>query len=104
MCSSDLQPTIWRSVDVDPDAFLQLSAEERGALTAELLAKVQELARIHDPIPIVVDFPAVDGLPRTRFVQHMYYGESELVEKLRWYPYVQLVFVALFVKIGRAHV
>ncbi len=98
--SASGQPTIWRSVDVDPDTFLQLGEEERATVTEELLEKVQELARIHDPIPIVVDFPPVDGQPRTRFVQHMYYGESELVEKLRWYPYVQLVFVALFVMVG----
>jgi signal transduction histidine kinase len=65
-----------------------------------LLARAQELALINEPIPIVVNFPETDLFPATRFVQKLYYGESDLVARLRWFPYIQLLFVGLFVLVG----
>ena len=93
-------PGSWRNVDVGAESMDGLSDEERASLTARLLEEAALLAEVNEPIPIVVNFPETDFFPATRFVQILYYGESDLVARLRWFPYVQLIFVALFVLVG----
>ena len=93
-------PGFWRNVDVPVESFEGVSEEKREAYVEQLLARAQELALINEPIPIVVNFPETDLFPATRFVQKLYYGESDLVARLRWFPYIQLLFVGLFVLVG----
>lgn len=92
-------PGIWRNVGV-PESLNDLSESERLASMQELLNTAEEMGAQNAPIPIVVNFPETDFFPATRFVQMLYYGESELVASLRWFPYIQLLFVALFVLVG----
>ncbi len=51
-----------------------------------LPSKLREFKAEHDPI--VIDF----GYGK----QHVYYGESYLVKQLRYYPYIQLIIITLF--------
>ncbi len=97
--SSSGTPGIWRNVGV-PEVLGQMEASEQQAFTEELLQRAEEMAAVNDPIPIVVNFPETEFFPATRFVQMLYYGESDLVARLRWFPYIQLLFVALFVMVG----
>ena len=85
-------PTDWRNIDVEQAGYADLSEVDQ----AKILAQIDEMAAIRDPIPIVVEFTD----PSFRFVRYVYYGESDLVERLRWFPYIQLFFVALFVVVG----
>jgi signal transduction histidine kinase len=52
-------------------------------------AKLREFRSEHDPV--VIDY----GYGR----QHVYYGESYLLKQLRYYPYVQLLIITLFLLI-----
>ena len=98
--SSSGAPARWSDVGNIPDSFAGLEEAAVEELTLQLLAEVEDMAQIHEPIPIVVVFPATEDSPAIRFVQYVYYGESELIVGLRWFPYVQLLFVALFVMLG----
>jgi len=97
--SSSGTPGIWRNVGV-PESLSELSESEQQASMRALLRIAEGMAAQHRPIPIVVNFPETEFFPATRFVQMLYYGESELVARLRWFPYIQLLFVALFVLVG----
>lgn len=93
-------PGSWRNVGVPEESPEELSEEDRSRMMQQLSDQAQAMALVNAPIPIVVNFPETDFFPATRFVQVLYYGESDLVSRLRWFPYVQLLFVALFVFIG----
>ncbi|MDA0684679.1 MAG: HAMP domain-containing sensor histidine kinase [Bacteroidetes bacterium] len=98
--STSGNPGLWRNVRVGSESMEGLSDEERAALRENLIVLAREMALINQPIPIVVNFPETETSPPIRFVQYLYYGESELVARLRWFPYVQLLFVGLFVMVG----
>jgi NtrC-family two-component system sensor histidine kinase KinB len=93
-------PGFWRNVDMPVESLEGVSPEKRDAYVSRLLTQAEELSLVNDPIPIVVNFPETDLFPATRFVQILYYGESDLVARLRWFPYIQLLFVGLFVLVG----
>jgi hypothetical protein len=93
-------PGSWRNVDIPVESLEGLPEEEQKVYTERLLEMAAELALVNEPIPIVVNFPESDFFPATRFVQIVYYGESDLVARLRWFPYIQLLFVGLFVMVG----
>lgn len=57
-----------------------------------LVGKLHELAQSHAPI----DVKAPDG----RIIQKIYYGDSEIVQRLRYYPYLQILFAFLFLLIA----
>jgi len=83
----------WLNVDVPHDSFVDLDSSEASALETKLQRIRAEMASQYEPIQFVVDF---GGLPDQRLVQTLYYGESDMVRYLRWFPVVQLVFVGLF--------
>lgn len=68
------------------------SAQAPARIEAELLRRAAQFGTVHDPIRLELG----EGLP----VQLIHYGESETVRALRIFPYVQLLFVALFVLVG----
>lgn len=72
----------------------RLSSEEIKTL---LKNKIKNLDGEFEPIKVQV---AVEGFGK--FVQYIHYGESEIVRQLRWFPFIQLAFVALFVLVGYA--
>ncbi len=60
-------------------------------LTAEF---VDKLAGIHEPIEILI------GSRENPETQYVYYGESNLVSTLRYFPYIQFGFILLLIGIG----
>lgn len=98
--SSMSQAVIWRNVPVAFETLVGVTGPD-SARAARTLARLQEEMRAsHEPIPIDLTYPSFDGGPPSRLVQYMLYGESELVRDLRRFPFVQLLFVALFVLVG----
>jgi signal transduction histidine kinase len=54
--------------------------------------KVQELAKINPPIAVTYGDSIV--------LAKIYYGDSDLVRQLRYYPYLQIIFAILFIIIS----
>lgn len=85
-------PQFWRNVAVDSIALTD--SVRRPDARARLDALMADMDARHTPVPVVVE---VEG---QRFEQRIHYGESRLVRELRWFPYVQLCFIALFILVG----
>lgn len=83
----------WHNVPV-PDSLNNLSGDERRAVMARLRARATEMAQVHEPIAIEL------GPGENKLKQYIFYDESRLVRELRVFPYVQLLFVALFILVG----
>ncbi|MFC2135064.1 PAS domain-containing sensor histidine kinase [Bacteroidota bacterium] len=66
-----------------------LSEEE---IEIYLKETMEELRKVHDPILIHYDGESVGG--------KIYYGDSDLVRKLRYYPFIQILFAFFFVTIA----
>ncbi len=98
--SSMQEPVIWRNLDVGAESIAELDRDRAAEVMERLLQARDRLQAAHDPIPIDVTFPSTDGGPGFHLMQHMLYGESALVTDLRRFPFVQLLFVALFVLVG----
>ncbi|HYE95484.1 MAG TPA: HAMP domain-containing sensor histidine kinase [Rubricoccaceae bacterium] len=73
-----------RHVDVD-------STAGEAEITLQLLARARAFDEVNEPIR----FAYYGGQ-----VQLVHYGESDLSRVLRWFPFVQLGFVALFIFVG----
>lgn len=99
--SSSQQPLGWRNVSVPEQDSLARLPEPQVARAYERLQRLrEEMDEIHAPIPIEVNFSAITGGAQGRLKQYVHYDESNLVKELRIYPYVQLLFVALFILVG----
>ncbi len=83
----------WLNIDVPHDSFVDLDSTQAAQLEEELQRVRAEMAGQYDPIEFIVDFGEASD---QRLVQTLYYGESDMVRYLRWFPFVQLVFVGLF--------
>jgi two-component system, NtrC family, sensor histidine kinase KinB len=68
------------------------SSRAPEAIEAELLHRAAQFDAIHEPLRLELG----QGLP----TQLIHYGESDTVRALRIFPYVQLLFVALFILVG----
>jgi hypothetical protein len=94
------EATMWRNVPIEVETLAELDSlrevDPAGyeRIRTRLAALRREMDSVHTPIPIEVSFPS--GTIR----QTMHYGESSLVRAVRWFPYVQLGFVGLFVLVG----
>ncbi|MBN1300922.1 MAG: HAMP domain-containing histidine kinase [Melioribacteraceae bacterium] len=75
----------FRNIEIDP----LTSADELHSI---LKTKAQELRSIHEPIPIVID--------NNQTRQLVFYGDTKLVEKLKYYPYLQILFAVIFLLIS----
>ena len=62
--------------------------QKREVLRKELLI----LANLHQPIEVVT--------PDGKVLQKIYYGDSEMILQLRYYPYFQILFAILFILIA----
>lgn len=92
------QPLFWRNVDV-PDSLEVLSPEDSAKATARLRRIRADMDESYAPIPIEIQFPqSPNGSQVLR--QYVHYDESTLVKDLRIFPYVQLLFVGLFILVG----
>ena len=100
--STGRRPRFWRNVGV-PDTIAAPVAGSTAAL-ATLQARRRDMASTFDPIPIRVDLSPpeqrVSAPPGRQLTQYLYYDESWLIRELRIFPWVQLLFVGLFVMVG----
>ncbi len=95
MDSSRTEPLFWRNVDV-PESLGGLSSADSAEAVERLRERQSEMASTFEPIPIQIDLPGRSE----QLTQYVYYDESALVTELRIYPWVQLLFVGLFVVVG----
>lgn len=96
MDSTRTQPLFWRNVDV-PESLGPLSTADSLQAIERLRERQNEMASTFEPIPIQIDLP---GESSRQLTQYVYYDESALITELRIYPWVQLLFVGLFVVVG----
>ena len=88
MTDSLNNPVYWSNIAV-PDS-LPVSAAD----SMRVRRRVGEMAEAYAPIPIEIVYP------QGALKQFVYYDESDLIQELRIYPYLQLLFVGLFVLVG----
>lgn len=74
-----------RNIEIDSS----LSIEERNKLIRKMLKEMDE---IHQPIPITYMDTIILG--------KIHYGDSELIKKIKYYPYFQIFIGAMFILIG----
>lgn len=74
-----------RNIEIDTT----LSPEEQEAAIRSL---IETLDRQHAPIKVVVQDSIV--------IQVVHYGESPLITRLRWLPYIEIAIAGLFILIG----
>jgi len=100
--STGRRPRFWRNVAV-PDTIGLPVADTTDAFET-LLRRKREMAATFEPIPIRVDLSSAQGELAARsgrqLTQYLYYDESWLIQELRIFPWVQLLFVGLFVMVG----
>lgn len=95
--STGQQPLNWRNVPEvpEPDSVFRLPSEAQTTIIRQL---VQRAAKMDDdaypPIPIEVDYGT------SRLKQFVHYDESLLIRELRFFPFLQLLFVGVFILIG----
>lgn len=82
--SPDGEAVSWRNVEVDPD----LSPADRQAYLARLIRRMD---RDHTPVNIRYE---------DLVISQIHYGNSSIVSRLRWLPYLQITVVGLFILVG----
>ncbi len=101
--STGENPRFWRNVDV-PDTVSALSGADSAAVYEKLRARQGDMEATFEPIPIRVELPASDdrlGFQTNQsFTQYLYYDESGLIKELRIFPWIQFLFVGLFIFVG----
>ncbi len=102
--STRRRPLSWQNVGV-PDTIWALPAEDSSEAMERLREKLRGMKSAFDPIPIRIDVPDdVKGTGSSgagsQLRQYVFYDESALITELRVFPWVQLVFVGLFVMVG----
>ncbi len=90
-------PVAWHNVGLPPSTR-SLSAEDSIEVTQKLFDRAASMRRVHQPISIDIRATAAEGEARLR--QYVFYDESGMIKELRIFPYLQLIFVALFVLVG----
>ncbi len=86
---ADNVPQFWRNVDIPPSN----SQPPEPADLKRLNKLIRKFDAINDPIPV-----SYQG----HVLGYYHYGESAIIQRLRWLPYVQVVVVVLFILIGYA--
>jgi hypothetical protein len=81
------EPAFWRNIDIPQQNERPLPPR----IKEELLKKLQEFDRINEPIPISYQ-GSVLGF--------YHYGQSPIIQRLKWLPYVEILVVALFILVG----
>ncbi len=101
--STRRRPLSWQNVGV-PDTVWALSAEDSLEARKRLQAELEEMRSAFEPIPVRIDVSdapgGAAGRSASQLTQYVFYDESALITELRIFPWVQLVFVGLFVMVG----
>jgi two-component sensor histidine kinase len=84
---SEGEPAFWRNLDLPQinERPLPKKVEEK------LKRKISEFDATNEPIPI---------LYQGSILGYYHYGESQIIQQLRWLPYIEILVVALFIIIG----
>jgi len=82
-------PSIFRNIDVDS------SKNDEAAMQKILKKELKIMEQEYEPIP----FSGMDSNEPSGF-QYIYYRNSDLIYRLRYYPYIQLSVIAAFVFFG----
>ncbi|NNF59205.1 MAG: HAMP domain-containing histidine kinase [Rhodothermaceae bacterium] len=94
-----VQPARFNVPAIITDAEMQTVVADRNVVDEGTLvldtARVLQLAAKFDEINEPIEFVYYGGE-----VQYVHYGESELARLIRWFPPIQLGFVALFILVG----
>jgi hypothetical protein len=85
LTDADGIPQVWKQVPVPWD-------DETPQARARLLRLAQKLDRQNDPIPLQTG-------SEDQIIGYLHYGESQLIRRLGWLPYVEVVVVICFVLI-----
>jgi len=94
------EPLFWRNVGV-PDTLTALSREDSLEAIERLRSLQKDMDASYEPIPIRIDLsPPASGTGGEQLTQFVHYEESRLVKELRIFPWVQLLFVGLFIGVG----
>ena len=90
------EPVFWRNVNV-PDTLSAMGPEDSARAMRHLREVRAEMDETYKPITITLsaEAPGAPGL-----TQEVHYDESGLIKELRLFPYVQLLFVSLFILVG----
>ena len=83
--ANDIEIKASRNIDVDTT----LPKSERDTYVRSLIADMDKMNR-----PIVVSYQD------TIILSRVHYGESILITRLRWLPYIEIVIAALFIFVG----
>ena len=86
------RPVSWRHLAV---ANEWTSPEDSMRIFQQLVSLQQEMDAVNEPIPIEVSSESLGELR-----QWIHFGESQLIRELRIFPYVQMLFVGLFILVG----
>ncbi|MDI6765408.1 MAG: HAMP domain-containing sensor histidine kinase [Bacteroidota bacterium] len=81
-------PLISRNINLDST----LTPDEQKKF---ITAVIQDLDKQNTPIHVVLKISEQDSI-----VQHLHYGESEIITKLRWLPYIEIGIAGMFILIG----
>jgi signal transduction histidine kinase len=76
--------------DVPSGQSLNLDTNKIKSNKKYLANKVEEFRKLHDPIIVEIN-------KEPRIVNRYYYGDSALLQEVRYYPLIQLFIVALFI-------
>ncbi len=85
----DMNPLYWRNVDIPPAPSGKIAPDT----LAMLKRLIEEFDRENPPIPISY---------KDQVLGYYHYGESPIIYRLRWLPFIEVVAVALFILIGYA--
>jgi signal transduction histidine kinase len=100
--STGQQPRFWRNVGV-PDSLARPVPDTTEAFET-LRERKREMEATFDPLPIRVDLTRGEGTPTVgadrQLTQYLYYDESWLIQELRIFPWVQFLFVGVFIMVG----
>lgn len=64
----------------------------KDQIKKKLKEKLKELSNQHPPISVKT--------PDGNVIQYLYYGDSDIIKKLKYYPYFQILFAVLFILIA----
>lgn len=82
-------PAFWRNIKIDSTVKRPIHPDTLGILKK----LVEKFDRINTPIPI-----SYQG----EVLGYYHYGESFIIQRLKWLPYIEIIVVALFILIGYA--
>ena len=80
----DQNPISWKSIGIDPEDRSELSLKKVKKLVANMDKKM---------VPVEIKY-------QNQVINYLYYGDSLLIQQLRWLPTIEITVIGLFVLIG----